>query len=130
MTPKKLGNDVAIRWHVEGGLVVMEASQREERVAANRVREIREEHLMTREELARRAGVSLRTVWSVESGHECRLETKRAILRALSIPRSQHRLVFPRSGPMARNAAVDEARVDRAPVELSASPAAPSFDQP
>ncbi len=67
-----------------------------ERTAANRVREIREEQLMTREELARRASVSLRTIWSVEAGHECRLETKRAILRALGIPRNQHRVVFPR----------------------------------
>ena len=69
-----------------------------ERAGANRVREIREEQLMTREELARRASVSLRTIWSVEAGHDCRLETKRAILRALGIPRTQHRTVFPRPG--------------------------------
>ncbi len=69
-----------------------------EKPGANRVREIREEQLMTREELARRASVSLRTIWSVEAGHECRLETKRAILRALGIARTQHRIVFPRPG--------------------------------
>ncbi len=62
---------------------------------ANLVRSLREERLMSREELAKRARVSLRTIWSVESGHECRLETKRAILRALRISRKQYRVVFP-----------------------------------
>ena len=61
----------------------------------NRVREIREERLLTRDDLARRAGVSLRTVWSVGAGHVCRVDTKRAILRALGVARSRHRDVFP-----------------------------------
>jgi DNA-binding XRE family transcriptional regulator len=61
----------------------------------NQVRALREERLMSREELAQRARVSLRTIWSVESGRECRLETKRAILRALGVSRRQHRSVFP-----------------------------------
>ena len=72
-----------------------------EKVRANRVREIREEQLITRDELARRAGVSLRTIWSVEAGRDCRLETKRSILRALGISRNQHRSVFPRPGDTA-----------------------------
>jgi len=62
---------------------------------SNRVREIREERLMTREELADRAGLSLRTVWSVENGFPCRLPTKRRILRGLRFAKGQHRLVFP-----------------------------------
>jgi DNA-binding XRE family transcriptional regulator len=62
---------------------------------SNRVREIREELLMTREELADRTGLSLRTVWSVESGFPCRLPTKRRILQALRLARDQHRVVFP-----------------------------------
>lgn len=61
----------------------------------NRVRELREDRLMTREELAERAGVSLRTVWSVESGRACRLPTKRKILAALGLTREEHREVFP-----------------------------------
>jgi len=61
----------------------------------NRVRELREDRLMTREELAARAGVSLRTVWSVESGNPCRLPTKRRILEALGLARTDHREVFP-----------------------------------
>jgi DNA-binding XRE family transcriptional regulator len=62
---------------------------------SNRVREIREERLMTREELAERAGLSLRTVWSVENGFPCRLPTKRRILRGLRLAKIHHRLVFP-----------------------------------
>ena len=61
----------------------------------NRVREYREERLMTRKELAARAGLSVRTVWSVEKGLPCRLPTKRKILRALCLGKSEHRLVFP-----------------------------------
>ena len=79
-----------------------------EQNGANRVRDFREERLMTREEMARRARVSLRTIWSVESGYDCRVETKRAILRALSIPRRHYRLVFPRIGDGAV-AALDQA---------------------
>jgi DNA-binding XRE family transcriptional regulator len=75
----------------------MEESGTYEASRANRVRALREERLMSREELAKRARVSLRTIWSVESGHECRLETKRAILRALRISRKQYRVVFPAS---------------------------------
>jgi DNA-binding XRE family transcriptional regulator len=87
-----------------------------ERAGANRVREIREEQLMTREELARRASVSLRTIWSVEAGHECRLETKRAILRALGIARTQHRTVFPRQGEVSGPPAPELAAPSLAPL--------------
>ena len=73
----------------------MEQARESLREPRNQVRALREERLMSRDELARRARVSLRTIWSVESGHECRLETKRAILRALGIARSRHRVVFP-----------------------------------
>lgn len=61
---------------------------------ANRVRELREDLLMTRGELAKRAGVSLRTVWSVERGAACRVVTKRKILQALGVPKEEHRKVF------------------------------------
>ncbi len=63
--------------------------------SSNRLREFREELLMTRMELARRAGISLRTVWSAENGDPCRLLTKRKILQALGVPKNEHRRVFP-----------------------------------
>jgi DNA-binding XRE family transcriptional regulator len=65
---------------------------------ANPIRRLREELLMTREELAERAGVSLRTVWSVENGRRCRVPTKRRILHALGVAKRRHREVFPK-GP-------------------------------
>lgn len=49
----------------------------------NNVKEIRERLLMSKSELARKAGVSVLTVTRVEKGYECRLETKRKILKAL-----------------------------------------------
>ena len=49
----------------------------------NNVKEIRERLLMSKSELARKAGVSILTITRVEKGYDCRLETKRKILKAL-----------------------------------------------
>ena len=43
----------------------------------NRVRELREDRLMTQAQLARKAKVALRTIHSVEKGMNCRMDTKR-----------------------------------------------------
>jgi hypothetical protein len=59
---------------------------------------------MTREELAKRSGLSLRTVWSVENGHPCRLVTKREILRGLDVSKSEHAFVFPDAAQAVRPA--------------------------
>ena len=55
----------------------------ENRKNINNVREIRERLLMSKSELARKAGVSILTITRVEKGYDCRLETKRKILKAL-----------------------------------------------
>ncbi len=55
----------------------------ESRKNLNNVREIRERLLMSKSELARKAGVSILTITRVEKGYDCRLETKRKILKAL-----------------------------------------------
>ena len=52
----------------------------------NRVRELRENKLMTQAQLAKKAKVALRTIHSVEKGMNCRMDTKRKILLALGIP--------------------------------------------
>jgi DNA-binding XRE family transcriptional regulator len=97
----------------------MEESAAPEAARANLVRALREERMLSREEPAKRARVSLRTIWSVEAGHECRLETKRSILRALHISRAQHRVVFP---ARAREAAPRSALMpERATLRESAS---------
>jgi len=61
----------------------------------NRVREFRENKLMTQAQLARKAKVALRTIHSVEKGMNCRMDTKRKILLALGLRFEDKDLVFP-----------------------------------
>jgi DNA-binding XRE family transcriptional regulator len=52
---------------------------------SNNVQHLREERLMSKAELARRAGVSVLTIDRVERGQNCRLDTKRKIILALGL---------------------------------------------
>ena len=61
----------------------------------NRVRELRENRLMTQAQLARKAKVALRTIHSVEKGMNCRMDTKRKILLALGMRFEDKDHVFP-----------------------------------
>ena len=61
----------------------------------NRVRELREDRLMTQAQLARKAKVALRTIHSVEKGMNCRMDTKRKILIALGMRFEDKEQVFP-----------------------------------
>jgi DNA-binding XRE family transcriptional regulator len=61
----------------------------------NIVKEIREELLMSKAELARKAGVSPLTVDRIESGLNCRMETKRKIILALGYKLSDKGKIFP-----------------------------------
>ena len=67
----------------------------EEPRVPNRVRELRENKLMTQAQLARKAKVALRTIHSVEKGMNCRMDTKRKILLALGLRFEDKDLVFP-----------------------------------
>jgi len=49
----------------------------------NGLKKIREKLLMSKSELARKAGVSVLTIDRIEKGGESRMETKRKILLAL-----------------------------------------------
>ena len=60
----------------------------------NRLKEVRENLLICKAELARKAGVSLLTIDRVEKGLACRTETKRKILAALGFKPSQREMVF------------------------------------
>ena len=64
-------------------------------VCKNRVRELRENRLMTQAQLARKAKVALRTIHSVEKGMNCRMDTKRKILLALGLRFEDKDQVFP-----------------------------------
>jgi DNA-binding XRE family transcriptional regulator len=61
---------------------------------ANRVRETRIERMMSKAELARRAGISVLTIDRVEKGLECRMDTKRKILEALGLGLTDRVKVF------------------------------------
>ena len=66
----------------------------ESRRAPNNVRRMREEQLLTKAELARKAGVSPLTVARVESGLDCRVDTKRKIILALGLQPADRAKVF------------------------------------
>ncbi len=60
----------------------------------NNVRKIREEKLISKAELARLAGVAPATIERIESGAECRMETKRKIILAFGFSLSEREKVF------------------------------------
>lgn len=61
----------------------------------NSVKEIREKLLMSKAELARKAGVSPLTIDRLESGKACRVETKRKVILALGYDLSEKDKIFP-----------------------------------
>ena len=61
---------------------------------SNNVQRLREERLLSKAELARRAGVSVLTIDRVERGAECRLDTKRKIILALGLKVTDRGQVF------------------------------------
>jgi DNA-binding XRE family transcriptional regulator len=69
------------------------------RRAANNVKRLREDLLLTKAELARKAGVSALTVTRVERGGECRVDTKRKIILALGLQPADKEKVFGSSTP-------------------------------
>ena len=60
----------------------------------NRVKSIRESRLMSKSELARKAGVSTLTIDRVERGEKCRMETMRKIILALGYSIEDKNKVF------------------------------------
>ncbi len=66
----------------------------DDRKRSNRVQELREDRLLSKAELARRAGVSALTIDRVEKGQGCRLDTKRKIILALGLKVADKDQVF------------------------------------
>lgn len=60
----------------------------------NNLQQLREERLLSKAELARRAGVSVLTIDRVERGAECRVDTKRKIILALGLKVADRAKVF------------------------------------
>jgi DNA-binding XRE family transcriptional regulator len=74
---------------------VLGDSKLEAKLVGNLVKDIRERHLMSKAELARKAGVSPLTVDRIEKGMSCRMETKRKIILALGYKLSDKDEIFP-----------------------------------
>ena len=70
-------------------------AQAEDVSVYNIVKEIREQLLMSKAELARKAGVSPLTIDRIEKGKSCRMETKRKIILALGYNLSDKDKIFP-----------------------------------
>jgi DNA-binding XRE family transcriptional regulator len=60
----------------------------------NNVRKIREGLLLSKAELARRAGISVLTLDRVEKGMNCRMDTKRKIILSLGLQLADRDKVF------------------------------------
>ena len=72
----------------------MKAGKTRVKVEVNNVRKIREGLLMSKAELARRAGLSVLTIDRVEKGMTCRMDTKRKIILSLGLQLSDRDKVF------------------------------------
>lgn len=69
--------------------------QEELSLKANRLRDERENRMLSKLELARKAGIGDQTVSKIEKGGLCRLETKGKILAALGLSVGEKEKVFP-----------------------------------
>jgi len=64
-------------------------------VTASNLKKIREERLISKAELARKAGVSPLTIDRIEKGKPCRMETRRKIILALGFDLEEKEKIFP-----------------------------------
>jgi predicted transcriptional regulator len=86
-------------------------------VRINNVQRYRENLMMSKAELARKAGLSTLTIDRVEAGRPCRLDTKRKILLALGLRVSEKDQVFGHNAveseevPVASNVMDDSSRI-------------------
>jgi DNA-binding XRE family transcriptional regulator len=74
-------------------------------VPGNNVQKFRESLMMSKAELARKAGLSTLTIDRIEAGRPCRLDTKRKILLALGLKVSDKDRVFGLGDPVPVHAA-------------------------
>ena len=66
-----------------------------EKTKANKLKDYREERLISKTELARNAEISLVTLDRIEKGFDCRLSTKREIIEARGLDLENKDEVFP-----------------------------------
>ncbi len=68
--------------------------KQEGELGCNFVKSIRERLLISKAELARKAGVSSLTIARIEKGKSCRVETKRKIILAFGYTLADKSLIF------------------------------------
>ena len=61
----------------------------------NNLKQIRNKALLSKAELARKAGISVLTISRIEDGMDCRLDTKRKVIQALGLKITEKERVFP-----------------------------------
>lgn len=61
----------------------------------NKLKEVREDLLMSKSELARKAGISVLTIDRIEKGLSCRVSTMRKIILALGFKITDKEKIFP-----------------------------------
>ena len=61
----------------------------------NNLKQIRAKVLLSKAELAKKAGVSVLTISRVEQGMECRMDTMRKVIQALGMKITEKEKVFP-----------------------------------
>lgn len=61
----------------------------------NNLKQMRAKAMLSKAELARKAGVSVLTITRIEKGEECRIDTKRRIIQALGYRIEEKGKVFP-----------------------------------
>ena len=76
----------------------MRKFQEEPMKMQNKVKVLREKKLMSKSELARKAGISTVTVDRIERGESCRVETMRKIILALGYTLEDRDKVFQEQG--------------------------------
>lgn len=60
----------------------------------NNVKQIRESKMLSKAELAKKAGLSVQTIVRIEDGMQCRLDTQRKIILALGMELQERSKVF------------------------------------
>ncbi len=64
----------------------------------NNLKQMRAKAMLSKAELARKAGVCVLTITRIEQGEDCRMETKRRIIQALGYKIEEKGRVFPGHG--------------------------------
>jgi len=93
------------RW----GAMILRSTRFWSPLPVNRIRAARQALGWTQNELARKAGVSARTIHAIEKGRSCRQATKRSILNALAVPWEMRDDYFQRARSVRRVSPIEAA---------------------